>query len=136
MTVFANSLQVLEKNGGDDGTRTRDLCRDRVAWLGFTTTCKTAGTAKLRGSHRGSCGLGCGLEKVHKLRNNSTLISLNLFLDSFRVADHTGAIPPTQAAGVHRRGSSEKFRLFLSDGMPNSVIRVARNQIRLRKDLF
>jgi len=26
------------------------LCRDRVAWLGFTTTYKTAGTAKLRGS--------------------------------------------------------------------------------------
>jgi hypothetical protein len=24
-------LQVLEKNGGDDETRTRDLCRDRVA---------------------------------------------------------------------------------------------------------
>jgi hypothetical protein len=23
--------QVLEKNGGDDETRTRDLCRDRVA---------------------------------------------------------------------------------------------------------
>jgi len=34
------------------------------------------------------------------------------FLDNFRVADHTGAIPPTQAAGVHRRGSSEKFQLF------------------------
>ncbi len=28
MTVFADSLQVLERNGGDDGTRTRDLCRD------------------------------------------------------------------------------------------------------------
>jgi hypothetical protein len=27
-------LQVLEKNGGDDGTRTRGLCRDRA-----TTTC-------------------------------------------------------------------------------------------------
>jgi len=25
---MANSLQVLEKNGGDDGTRTRGLCRD------------------------------------------------------------------------------------------------------------
>ena len=30
------SSQVLEKNGGDDETRTRDLCRDSVAWLGFT----------------------------------------------------------------------------------------------------
>jgi hypothetical protein len=24
--------QVIEKNGGDDGTRTRDLCRDRAAF--------------------------------------------------------------------------------------------------------
>ena len=24
--------QVTEKNGGDDGTRTRDLCRDRAAF--------------------------------------------------------------------------------------------------------
>jgi hypothetical protein len=26
------SPQVLEKNGGDDGTRTRGLCRDRAAF--------------------------------------------------------------------------------------------------------
>ena len=26
------SSQVLEKNGGDDGTRTRGLCRDRAAF--------------------------------------------------------------------------------------------------------
>jgi len=26
-----NFPQLLEKNGGDDETRTRDLCRDRVA---------------------------------------------------------------------------------------------------------
>jgi hypothetical protein len=25
-------LELLEKNGGDDGTRTRDLCRDRAAF--------------------------------------------------------------------------------------------------------
>ncbi len=24
--------QVLERNGGDDGARTRDLCRDRAAF--------------------------------------------------------------------------------------------------------
>jgi len=35
--------QVLEKNGGDDGTRTRGLCRDSVAGIGFTTTYKTRG---------------------------------------------------------------------------------------------
>ena len=31
MMQIANSLQVLERIGGDDGTRTRGLCRDRVA---------------------------------------------------------------------------------------------------------
>jgi hypothetical protein len=31
MTEIANSLQVIERNGGDDGTRTRGLCRDRAA---------------------------------------------------------------------------------------------------------
>jgi integrase len=30
MTEIANSLQVLERIGGDDGTRTRGLCRDRA----------------------------------------------------------------------------------------------------------
>jgi integrase len=29
---FADSLEVLERNGGDDETRTRDLCRDRAAF--------------------------------------------------------------------------------------------------------
>jgi hypothetical protein len=29
---WANSLQVFERNGGDDGTRTRGLCRDRAAF--------------------------------------------------------------------------------------------------------
>jgi hypothetical protein len=41
---------VIEKDGGDDETRTRDLCRDRTAWLGFATSSKTAETGKLRGS--------------------------------------------------------------------------------------
>jgi hypothetical protein len=51
-TVSSKLAQVFfGRNGGDDESRTRDLCRDRVAWLGFTTTYKTAGTAKLRGSH-------------------------------------------------------------------------------------
>jgi hypothetical protein len=31
MAGVVHSLQVLERNGGDDETRTRDLCRDRVA---------------------------------------------------------------------------------------------------------
>jgi len=32
MPQIANSLQVLERIGGDDGTRTRGLCRDRAAF--------------------------------------------------------------------------------------------------------
>ena len=32
MTQVANSLQLLKRNGGDDGTRTRGLCRDRAAF--------------------------------------------------------------------------------------------------------
>src|SRR5579872_207451 len=32
MTKIANSLQVIERIGGDDGTRTRGLCRDRAAF--------------------------------------------------------------------------------------------------------
>ena|GEM_PF-3613294 len=43
-----NFPQMLEKNGGDDETRTRDLCRDSGPVIGFTTTYKTAGTAKGR----------------------------------------------------------------------------------------
>jgi hypothetical protein len=40
--------QLTEKNGGDDETRTRDLCRDSGPVIGFTTTYKTAGAAKSR----------------------------------------------------------------------------------------
>jgi len=42
-----NFPQVLEKIGGDDETRTRDLCRDSLARCGFTITYKDAGTAKI-----------------------------------------------------------------------------------------
>jgi len=36
MTEIADSLQVLEKNGGDDGTRSRGLCRDSTAcWCNY-----------------------------------------------------------------------------------------------------
>src|SRR5271165_294389 len=49
------------KIGGDDETRTRDLCRDSVAWLGFTRTYNTAGTAKLRGSRTRHLMLWVGL---------------------------------------------------------------------------
>jgi len=53
-------------NGGDDETRTRDLCRDSIAVFGFTTTYDDAGTAKIPASRTRykNCGLGCGLEKL------------------------------------------------------------------------
>ena len=44
----SNSGKSLKRNGGDDETRTRDLCRDSGPLRGFTTTYKTAGTAKGR----------------------------------------------------------------------------------------
>jgi integrase len=45
---FFHRRKCLIRNGGDDETRTRDLCRDSGPLLGFTTTYKTAGTAKGR----------------------------------------------------------------------------------------
>jgi hypothetical protein len=58
-----NTRKVLVLNGRPVGTRTPDLYRVK-ALIGFTTTYKTAGTAKVRGSHirHTFCGLGCGLE--------------------------------------------------------------------------
>jgi hypothetical protein len=47
---FSEIRATLEKNGGDDETRTRDLCRDSGPVIGFTITYKTAGTAKGRPS--------------------------------------------------------------------------------------
>src|ERR1700730_18044089 len=40
-------INIGEKSGGDDETRTRDLCRDSLARVSFTTTYKNAGTAKI-----------------------------------------------------------------------------------------
>jgi hypothetical protein len=74
--------------------------RFRVAWLGFTTTYKTAGTAKLRGSHirRRFCGLGCGLEKSTNSETTPHFIFQNLFMDNFRVVTH----PLSIEAGTSR----------------------------------
>ena len=38
MTEIANSSQVLERYGGDDETRTRDLCRDSLGMHGLSAT--------------------------------------------------------------------------------------------------
>src|SRR5712692_10277038 len=48
--VYGGPFLTNQKNGRDDEARTRDLCRDSFAWIGFTTTYKTAGTAKIQGS--------------------------------------------------------------------------------------
>jgi len=55
-----SDLSPLE-SGGDDGARTRDLCRDRAARLSFSTTYNTAGTAKVRGSRAEQQDLWVGL---------------------------------------------------------------------------
>src|SRR6185437_8124236 len=52
MSLISESLRKIKKcfclnDGGDDETRTRDLCRDSLAGIGFTTTYKNAGTAKI-----------------------------------------------------------------------------------------
>jgi hypothetical protein len=64
---------VVEEYGRPVGTRTPDLYRVKVPRIGFTTTYKTAGTAKVRGSRTRHifCGLGCGLEI--RERNNRLL---------------------------------------------------------------
>jgi len=52
------SLQVLERNGGDDGTRTRGLCRDSLGINGLSATYILAGAAK---SLKGTVGtVRCG----------------------------------------------------------------------------
>ena len=55
----AHQQVELKVNGGDDGTRTRGLCRDSVALIGSTTTYNNAGTAKnTRKSHKTSSFVG------------------------------------------------------------------------------
>ncbi len=55
---------LLKNYGRPVGTRTPDLYRVKVARIGITIAYKTAGTAKVRGSHTRPtfCGLGCGLK--------------------------------------------------------------------------
>jgi hypothetical protein len=58
MSEIANSLQVFERNGGDDGTRTRGLCRDSLGIYVLSATYILAGAAK---SLKGTVGtVRCG----------------------------------------------------------------------------
>jgi hypothetical protein len=43
--------QVLERIGGDDGTRTRGLCRDSETALGLSRTYKLMKTAQVLENH-------------------------------------------------------------------------------------
>jgi len=47
--------------GGDDGARTRDLCRDSAEPIGFSTTYNDAGTAKIPARHIRPPALWVGL---------------------------------------------------------------------------
>jgi len=64
--------QVIEKYGRPVGTRTPDLYRVKVPLIGFTTTYKTAGTAKVRGSSYKTYFLWVGLWVEKKPANSRT----------------------------------------------------------------
>jgi hypothetical protein len=73
----------------DDGTRTRGLCRDSVAWIGFTTTYKDAGTAKIpvsRTRHR-RLWVGNFVPEGHRRVSLEGIES-----DSVRIARHPGRV--------------------------------------------
>ncbi len=53
--VSLNRDNSFEKNGGDDGTRTRDLCRDRVPRLGNSSTYgEHQGTQSIENTQKGT----------------------------------------------------------------------------------
>jgi hypothetical protein len=64
---------VIENDGRPVGTRTPDLYRVKVPLIGFTTTYKTAGTAKVRGSSYKTYFLWVGLW-VGNVRKESGVI--------------------------------------------------------------
>jgi hypothetical protein len=65
--------QIIGKYGRPVGTRTPDLYRVKVTLKGFTTTYKTAGTAKVRGSSYKTYFLWVGLW-VGNVRKESGVI--------------------------------------------------------------
>ena len=69
-----------QKNGGDDETRTRDLGRDSLAWIGFTTY-ENAGTANAKqvAQNHANCGLGCGLEVFKATTTTASRLALFYF---------------------------------------------------------
>ena len=68
---------MIGKYGGDDETRTRDLCRDSQGLLGFTTTYKTCGDCQTtRKSYKTSHSVGwvVGWKKAVFLTNGRPLL--------------------------------------------------------------
>jgi hypothetical protein len=59
--TFGHSFQMTEKNGGDDGTRTRGLCRDRVTRIVFSATYKNIGGCQVAGRNYRNRKLWVGL---------------------------------------------------------------------------
>ena len=80
-----NSPNSFGKNGGDDETRTRDLCRDRAGPIGFTTTYNNAGTAKIPASRT-------------RLQN----LWVGLWVGNFRIATKRAETLPAQGFGFRR----------------------------------
>ena len=82
--------------GGDDGTRTRGLCRDSGPLIGFTTTYKTGrgdcqGPPKLLRIKQDTacCGLDCGLRNSSRAiqPNRSTMTITSTKKPTFRPSD-------------------------------------------------
>jgi len=87
-----NARKVFVLNGRPVGTRTPDLYRVNLSFIGFTTTYKTAGTAKVRGSSYKTYFLWVGLW-VGKSRRTPEPphVFPRTFLDSLLDSRHPGA---------------------------------------------
>jgi hypothetical protein len=73
---FVHRRKYLIRNAGDDETRTRDLCRDSAAGIGFTTTYKTRGDCQTpRTSYKTyqTVGWFVGWEFLAKITPDATL---------------------------------------------------------------
>jgi hypothetical protein len=126
MAGIADSLEVSERNGGDDETRTRDLCRDSSNSL--VTDCKTATRVAPKGSFR-AAGNNCWtIIWTKTIRPQPPLAGLLLVCrqDWHRGGGHppTPATPPcvrvrtrrfelVTLASVDQRWKSERFEVSI-----------------------
>ena len=82
MTQIANSLQVLERIGGDDETRTRDLCRDRLGVFVFSATYVLNGGCQVAARNQKRTG-AVGRIVGRKSKRNASLLGLRSHLSGF-----------------------------------------------------